>query len=143
MMRSRIVLALALCPAAVTAQTAADSIIRIDSLWARMYLTHDTATAQKLYADDLIWTSVSGTQKDKRAEIGDVRPAAGLVMEYFRTVGPVVRVYDGAAVVTGRAEWKYTMNGTPSEVARRYTIVYARGGPLGWRIVAVHMGRVP
>jgi hypothetical protein len=35
------------------------------------------------------------------------------------------------------------MNDQKSDVKRRYTIVYARGGPLGWRIVAVHMGRAP
>lgn len=123
--------------------TAADTIRRLDSLWARMYATHDTTTARALYSDDLVWTSVNGTRKDKSGELADVRPMAGLVMEYFRTGGVEVRVYEGAAVVTGLAEWKYTMNGTPSEVRRRYTMVYVRGGPMGWRVVAVHIGRAP
>jgi hypothetical protein len=35
------------------------------------------------------------------------------------------------------------MNGQTNDTKRRYTIVYARGGPLGWRIVAMHMGRAP
>jgi hypothetical protein len=33
------------------------------------------------------------------------------------------------------------MNGNSSTVRRRYTAVYSRGGALGWRMVALHMGR--
>jgi ketosteroid isomerase-like protein len=125
-------------------QSPADAIRRLDSLWARMYQTHDTAFAQKLYADDLIWSNSSGGLKDKRTELADVRPAAGLVMDYFRTVGAEVRMLgEGGAVVTGVAEWKFTMNGTSREIARRYTIAYRRGGSLGWQIAAVHMGQPP
>lgn len=32
------------------------------------------------------------------------------------------------------------MNASPRQIARRYTAIYTRGGPLGWRIVAVQMG---
>ncbi|MGH9255700.1 MAG: hypothetical protein ACRD3C_14160, partial [Vicinamibacterales bacterium] len=65
-------------------QSPADTIRRLDSLWARMYQTHDTASARQLYADDLIWTMVNGNLKDKRTEMKDVAPAAGFVMDYFR-----------------------------------------------------------
>jgi ketosteroid isomerase-like protein len=108
-----------------------------------MYTTHDTATANRLYSDDLHWTSVSGAIKDKRTELTDVAPAQGLVMEYFRTAGVVIREVGSAMVVTGAASWAYTMNGQRAEVTRRYTHVYARGGSLGWRIHAVHMGNAP
>lgn len=139
-------LALALSAASVVeAQSPVDTIRRLDSLWARMYQTHDTTFARKLYADDLIWTMVNGNVKDKRAEMADVAPTAGLVMDYFRTSGVEIRELAGseAALVTGIAGWKFTMNGRSSEVARRYTHVYVRGGPLGWQIVAVHMGQAP
>jgi ketosteroid isomerase-like protein len=126
-------------------QSPAETVRRLDSLWARMYQTHDTAIARKLYADDLIWTMVDCNLKDKRTEMADVAPAAGFVMEYFRTSGVAVRVPPGnsTAVVTGLAEWKFTINGRSNEVARRYTHVYVRGGPLGWQILAVHMGQAP
>jgi ketosteroid isomerase-like protein len=132
-------------PVAAQAPSAADTIRRLDSLWARMYQTHDTTFAKQLYAEDLVWTMVNGNIKDKRAEMTDVAPAAGLVMEYFRTSGVDVRIPTGsnAAIVTGLAEWRFTMNGQARQVARRYTHVYARGGPLGWRIEAVHMGQAP
>src|SRR5688572_12701714 len=106
--------ALAVAAPALGAQSAADSVRRLDSLWARMYTTHDTATANRLYADDLHWTSVSGTIKDKRTELSDVAPAQGLVMEYFRTSGVTVREIGLTVVVTGLASWAYTMNGQRS-----------------------------
>ena len=139
-------LALTLSAASVTeGQSPTDTIRRLDSLWARMYQTHDTAFARKLYADDLTSTMDNGNVKDNSTEMTDVAPAAGSVMDYFRTSGAAIRMLagSGTAVVTGLAEWKYTVNGQPSEVARRYTHVYERGGPLGWRIVAVHMGQAP
>ena len=121
----------------------ADTIRRLDSLWARMYQTHDTVTADKLYADDLVFTATQGNLKTKAQEMADVRPYPGTTVDYFRTASADVRIYGSTAVVTGQAEWKTTSGANSSEVRRRYTMVYARGGPLGWRIVAVHMGRAP
>jgi len=86
---------------------------------------------------------VGGSLKDLKGELGDIRAQTGLQMEYFRTSGTSVRVYENTAVVTGLAEWKYTLNGQVSNPRRRYTAVYVKGGPLGWRMVALHMGRAP
>lgn len=116
------------------------TIHRLDSLWAQMYAHHDTALARSLYAEDLVFTSSNGNQKNREQELGDVRPQPGLVMDYFRTTPTQVRVHEGAAVVTGTAEWRFTWNDRTQEVKRAYTILYAKGGPLGWRILAVHMG---
>lgn len=137
----------ALCGAnAVGAQSSAQpssdiaTIHRLDSLWARMYARHDTVLARSLYAEDLVFTSANGNQKTREQELADVRPQPGLVMDYFRTTPMQVRVHEGAAVVTGTAEWRFTWNGETREVKRAYTIVYSRGGAHGWRILAVHMG---
>lgn len=125
-----------------SAQPSADvgAIRRLDSLWAQMYATHDTVLARTLYAEDLVFTSANGNQKNREQELADVRPQPGLVMDYFRTTPTEVRVHEGAAVVTGTAEWRFTWNGQTREVKRGYTIMYSKGGPLGWRILAVHMG---
>ena len=81
-------LALTVSVASITeGQASAETIHRLDSLWARMYQTHDTAFARKLYADDLIWTMVNGNVKDKRTEMADVAPTPGFTMEYFRGRG--------------------------------------------------------
>ena len=125
------------------AQTPVDTIRQLDARWARMYAESDTVTAMRLYADDLIFTSTDGSMKDKAKEMNDVRAAPGLTLHYFRPVNPEIRVFGSGAVAAGLAEWSFTMNGQKSDVKRRYTIVYGRGGALGWRIMAVHMGRAP
>lgn len=133
-----------LCLVAQTAaaQTPVDSLLRLDSAWARAYATHDTALAAQLFSDSLIVTSGEGRIKDKAGEIGDVRPASTLTMHYFRTSDVVARVYGSTAVVIGLAEWSFTYAGRVSTARRRYTAVYTRdaGSPLGWQMVALHIG---
>ena len=54
-----------------------------------------------------------------------------------------MKTFDRVAVVSGTAEWRFTMNGTPSQYSFPYVAVYARGGPLGWQIIAFHMNPNP
>lgn len=116
------------------------SVRKLDSLWAKMYATHDTASALQLYAEPLVFVSANGRVKNRTEELADVRPAAGLIMDYFRTKPATVRTFEKMAVVSGTAEWRFTQNGTPREVRRSYTAIYSRGGPLGWRMIAIQMG---
>ena len=120
-----------------------DSIRRVDSAWARTYAVHDTALAMSLLSDRIVITSANGRMKDKATELGDVRPAAGLTMQYFRTTDVRVDIYPGTGIVTGVAEWAFTNNGRESSLRRRYTAVYVRGGRLGWQMAALHMGQSP
>jgi ketosteroid isomerase-like protein len=122
---------------------AIDSVRAMDSLWARNYATHDTVRAAALMSDRFVMTSSNGRMKDKATELGDVRPSAGLRMKHFRTYDVRVELYGSAAVVVGVADWAFTYNGRESAVRRRYTAVYARGGRLGWELVALHMGVAP
>jgi ketosteroid isomerase-like protein len=121
----------------------ADSIRRLDSAWARTYAVHDTALALSLLSDRIVITSANGRMKDKATEIGDVRPAPGLEMKYFRTTDVRIDVYPGTGIVTGVAEWAFTSNGRESSLRRRYTAVYVRGARLGWQMAALHMGQSP
>lgn len=125
--------------------TAADeaAVRSVDSLWARMYQTHDTVAALQLYAEPLVFISANGRQKTRAEELADVRPAAGLTMEYFRTAPDVVKTYGRLAIVSGVASWRFSMNGAPRDIRRTYTAIYSRGGPLGWRVVAIQMGNAP
>ena len=130
-------------PRTILAQGAADSVRRLDSGWARAYATHDTTFAKALFADSMFATSSGGVVKGREGELADVRPQAGLQMDYFRTEQVVVRAYPGAAVVTGVAQWQFTYNGRLTMLRRRYTSTYVRGGPLGWQMVALHLGPAP
>lgn len=125
------------------AQSVADSLRSLDSLWARTYAQHDTALADRLLADRLVVTSGSGALKSKADEIGDVRPAPGLKMQYFRTTDVRVEVYPQTGIVTGLAEWAFAYNGVERSMRRRYTAVYVRGGSLGWHLAALQIGQAP
>lgn len=144
-MKYLLIAGLALAPGTALAQrTAADSVHMLDAAWAYAYTSHDTVFAKKLFADDLVVTSMSGAKKTKAGELDDIRPAADLKMEYFRTDSVKVRVFaPNTAVVTGVAEWRFTYRGQAATNKRSYTAVYIRGGRLRWRMVALHLGRAP
>lgn len=123
----------------VQAQSARDSLLAMDSAWARSYATADTALGNKIFDDSLIVTGGNGRLKDKKGEMADVGPLQpGFQIHYFRTSD--VRVQPRAGVVTGLAEWQWTWQGRTQSTKRRYTAVYVRGGPLGWKMVALHIG---
>lgn len=128
---------------AQTPRTAEDSVRSLDAAWARAYATNDTLLGARVFSDSLIVTATDGSLKDKRGELRDVAAAPGMTIDYFRTSSVNVRMLPGSAVVTGLAEWKLTSSGRSNEIRRRYTAVYSRGGPLGWNMVALHIGRAP
>lgn len=148
-MRSFLVAVFALSTTAASTVAQAPSadvraLLALDSLWARNYATHDTVNALKLMADDFFMVSTNGTAtKDRAAEMADVRPTAGMKVHYFRTVQPRAHVYGATGVVSGVAEWSTDLNGRTGTARRRYIAVYARGGPLGWRLVELHMAPPP
>jgi ketosteroid isomerase-like protein len=144
MRTNTIVLALVLSlPSQAFSQTPSDTLRSLDSAWARSYATNDTVLAGKLFDDSLVVTGGNGRLKNKKGEMADVGPTPGGQIHYFRTRDVVVKAYGGAGFVIGLAEWRYTFNGQTSDYRRRYTAVYARGGPLGWRMVALHIGPAP
>lgn len=134
---------LALLAARANAQASEESVRRVDSAWARSYAQHDTMAAKALFDDRLIVTSGTGTLKNKEGELADVRPTAGLQMHFFRTSDQQVHMLGRSAVIVGLAEWSFTYNGRTSTVRRRYTATYVEGGPLGWSMVALHIGPAP
>jgi uncharacterized protein DUF4440 len=128
------------CATVARAQSpAADSVARLDSAWARSYAVHDTATAQALFAPDLVVVGGTGSLKNREGELRDVRPQAGLRMHYFRTQEVTVRCYTGACAVVGVAEWEFEFNGRVDATRRRYSATWVRGGPLGWQMVTLHI----
>jgi ketosteroid isomerase-like protein len=136
-------LALLLAAPSVTTAQAADSVRALDARWAGAYASHDTALALAAMAPRIVITATNGSQKDRATELGDVRASPGLTVHYFRSADVHVQVHGDAAVITGRLEWSTTFNGRASETRRRYTATWVRGGPLGWQMVALHIGNSP
>ena len=120
-----------------------DQIRALDSLWARSYFTHDTVAAKSVLSPDIFITATNGSFKNRETELNDVREYPGTTVNYFRSTDVTVRPYQGTAVVTGQLEWETSTGGRASAVRRRYTAVYAPGGPRGWHMVVLHIGAAP
>jgi ketosteroid isomerase-like protein len=120
----------------------AQAVRALDARWANAYATHDTALALQVMAEDFVMTTTAGGMKDRASELNDVRGDTDEPGD-FRSMDVAVNIHGDAAVVTGRLEWSFVIEGRTVEVARRYTATWVRGGPLGWSMVALHVGRVP
>ena len=146
MKRVLIVAALALAasaPAAAQGQKKAGGaereILALDREWADAMVRADRAALERIFSDDLIVSSGDGTLRDKKGELGD--GGSEIKTYFFNTDDLRVRVYGGAAVVTGHAKWRINYKGRDIDNERRYTCVYAKERGR-WRMVAMHLTRV-
>ncbi|HWW73773.1 MAG TPA: nuclear transport factor 2 family protein [Pyrinomonadaceae bacterium] len=114
-------------------------ILALNREWADAMVRGDRAALERIFSDDLIVTSGDGTLRDKKGEIGD--GGSEIKTYFFNTVDLRVRVYKGAAVVTGHAKWRINYQGRDIDNERRYTCVYARERGR-WRMVAMQLTRV-
>ena len=136
-------LLLASFPAAAQSQAkqskAEREILALNREWADAMVRGDRAALERIFSDDLVVTSGDGTLRDKKGEIGDGGPE--IKTYFFNTDDLRVRVYKGAAVVTGHAKWRINYNGRDIDNERRYTCVYAKERGR-WRMVAMQLTRI-
>lgn len=117
---------------------AEQQLLELNQKWADAINKGDAAALDRLFADDIVVTAGNGTIRDKAGEIKD---AAGATDPEFNWTQPFatedlrVRVYQDAAVVTGRAKWGFKYKGQEANNERRYTHTYVKlNGE--WKIVA-------
>ena len=136
-------LSLASLPAAAQSQAkqskAEREILALNREWADAMVRADRAALERIFSDDLIVTSGDGTLRDKKGEIGD--GGSEIKTYFFNTEDLRVRVYKGAAVITGHARWRINYQGRDIDNERRYTCVYAKERGR-WRMVAMHLTRI-
>lgn len=127
--------------ASATMSKAEQQISTLNRAWADAVTKGDAASLDRLFADDMIVTSGSGVLRDKAGEIKDAAAAPDPDFSWthpFTTEDVRVRVYQDAAVVTGRARWGFKYKGQEVNQERRYTHLYVRQRGR-WRIVAQHV----
>lgn len=123
-------------------QTKAErEILALDREWADAMVRGDRAALERIFSDDLIVTSGNGTVRGKEGELGDTAGATDIKTYFFNTEDLRVRVYGGAAVLTGRAKWRINYQGRDIDNERRYTCVYAKERGR-WRMVAMQLTRI-
>jgi len=131
-------------PVAATTQAQTENveqtIRRLDSERSQATVRGDTATLERIYADDYSTVGTSGAVRNKAQAIADNKSGAlKIESQSFDNVN--VRVYGDAAVITGVATQKGQDKGRDISGQSRFTRVYVkRNGQ--WRIVAGHASRV-
>jgi len=127
-------------------EAVARQLMQMERDWSAAFLKHDTATVERILADDYVGTDGRGVLTDKAAELREVAapapgaPPAWVVLD--EQVGDMkVRVYGDAAVVTGVVTERVRFEGDESTVRYRRTTVYVKRAGR-WQCVSFHGSRI-
>jgi len=117
-------------------------LITLEHDWSTAWLKKDGAFLQRLYADEYMFTSESGTIYNKAQDIAETTSAENR-NESFLRADMKVRVYGNTAVVTGlnTLESSATASGKHTSGAYRFTDVFVKRHGR-WQAVASQSTRV-
>ena len=109
---------------------------RLESVWNDAYTHGNVEPLEQLLADDLIVTMTDMAMLNKKQSIGLLR-SGHLKFPRYETSDIRIRVYNDAAIVTGRLQRTRTVNGNNVDDDWRFTKVYIRRSGR-WQVVAWH-----
>ena len=109
---------------------------RLETVWNEAHEHGDTTALEKLWADDM---EVAVPKMPVMTKADALKFARSGRMKFlsYRTSDTRVRVYDNAAVVTGRLQRRRSMNGQEISDDWRFTKTYVREADQ-WRVVSFH-----
>ena len=114
---------------------------RTEREWAAAYVRNDRLRIDQTLADEFTVTDSAGKVQKKQELMADL--GSRTLKFDLATVSEVeVRVYENAAVVTGRllGEWEY--NRQENMASERFTDVFVKRQGR-WQCVARHLSRIP
>jgi ketosteroid isomerase-like protein len=136
---SVVISALAL-PMRSSAQTSHDADVneleRLEAVWNEAHEHGDADALEKLWADDME-VAVPKMPVLTRADALKFARSGRMKFLSYRTSDLRVRVYDNAAVVTGRLQRRRSMSGQETSDDWRFTKTYVREAGR-WRVVSFH-----
>jgi len=134
-----ILVALAI-PKTTSAQTSHDADVhefeRLEMVWNEAHEHGDADVLEKLWADDME-VAVPKMPVMTKADVLKFARSGRMKFLSYRTSDIRVRVYDNAAVVTGRLQRTRSMNGQEISDDWRFTKIYVRETGQ-WRVVSFH-----
>ncbi len=101
----------------------------------------DVGALDQLLSNDLTWTHSSARQDTKASFLAGLQAGGTRYLEIKRS-DEQVRLHGDAAVVTGIAHMRASINGEERQLRNRYTNVWTRSDE-GWRMVAWQSTAVP
>jgi uncharacterized protein (TIGR02246 family) len=126
---------------ATGAQPAESEIAQLEQRRFAAMQAGDIATLERLLSPDLTYTHSSGKQETKQEFLGGIR-SGSLKYKAVAPEGLAVRVYDAAAVVTGRCHFQVEVEGRMLDLQVRFTDVYVKRDG-AWQLVAWQSTRLP
>jgi len=111
-------------------------IARLERLWNEAHVRGDDDALDRLWADDLEVAVPKMPVMKKKELIAFVRSGRMKFLVYD-TSDVNIRIFDQAAIVTGRLQRKRTINGNEVADDWRFTKIYIRSTK-GWRVASFH-----
>jgi ketosteroid isomerase-like protein len=122
-------------------------LMQLERDWSAAYLKHDTATIDRLLAEDYMGTDGRGWITNKAQEIEEAKepvttePAPPFVMLDETVTDMKVRPYGNVAVVTGRVIERIRSKDKESTIQYRRTTVWVKRDGR-WQCVSFHGSRI-
>jgi len=104
-------------------------------------ITADFGALDQLLSDALTWTHASARQDDKASFLAGLRGGHTRYLEIRRSEERV-HLHGEAAVVTGVADMRASIDGTERQLRNRYTNMWAKSDE-GWQMVAWQSTAIP
>lgn len=120
---------------------AAETVSKAQDRRFHAMMERDTAALDGLLADELTYAHANGATETK-AEFLETIESGVIRYESVRPEETQIRVYGGAAVVTGTSEMDLRIAGRETSFRIRFLSVYARQ-PETWQMVAWQSTRFP
>jgi ketosteroid isomerase-like protein len=119
---------------AQTPSASEQELMKVENDWSEAVLKRDTATLQRLYADEYLFTDPEGVTWNKSQDIASITSGAYKLASY-KLEDMKAHVYGDVAVVTGRNTMKGTFQGKDMSGQYRFTDVFVKRGGR-WQCVA-------
>lgn len=126
---------------AAPAQQEEAELRRLESSWNEAHLRGDADALDRLWHDDL-QIAVPRMAVMSKADALQFMRSARMTFQRYETTDVKVRVYDAAAIVTGRLKRGRTLMGRQVDDDWVFTKIYIRTAGT-WRVVSFHASEAP
>lgn len=116
-------------------------IDQLEETWKDAVIHHNPQAMDTLLADDYIAISANGTLQSKEQSLQNLK-AGKVEFSSIDFSDRKVRFYGQTALVTSRAEVKGVTPDGDVSGSYRFTRVYVRSSPGGWKIVSFEASRI-
>jgi len=126
-----------------TLNAAEQEVLKVENDWNQALVNRDTASLQRFYADEYLYTDPDGLVWDKAKDLANLASGSAARLSAYKLDDTSVRMYGDVAVVTGRNTIKGVFERVYSDVsgAYRFTDVFVKRNGR-WQCIASQASRI-